>query len=260
MKLDKIIKILIGVWIVVLIIGAVNIVYFTGKNNKIQPSVKIEKCVEEKPSYNYLSSVTVFIKGKTFDCKKNEFKTLYIGTGVIIAETEYHTYILTNAHIAKNYTNNRKKVYLFIEDNNLESEVLATTVKRLPFLDLAVLRIRGKLINKHPIKGFGEPKIGEKAYMVGHHLGMKYIYGEGAVSGRDGLFLVVQIPTLWGNSGSGVFNKKGEMIGIIHSVPYVIVGFYSVYDIVYGYATDSIDIELFLKSIPELKSLDILNK
>ena len=260
MKLDKIIKVLAVILIMIL---TANVFYFVGRGNKVYvklPTVKIEKYVEEKPTYDYLCSVTVFIEGKTFNSEKNSFDSLYIGTGIVIAETKYYTYILTNTHVAEDYTDTKEKVYLFIKDNNIETDVPATIVKKLSVLDIAVLRVRGKLVNKRPIKGFAEPKIGEKTYMVGHHLGMKYIYGEGVISGYDNISLVAQLPVMWGNSGSGIFNKKGEMVGIIHSLPYTIVDFFPVFDVAHGFATDSEYIITFLRTIPELKNLSILNE
>lgn len=71
-----------------------------------------------------------------------------------------------------------------------------------------------KLAVKNPI-------VGERVYGVGHKGGLFYSYSEGIVSAfregdnSGGPFIQVQMPVYSGDSGSGVFNDHGELIGIV---------------------------------------------
>tara|TARA_Y100000310_G_C20674421_1_gene812117 strand:+ start:234 stop:1037 length:804 start_codon:yes stop_codon:yes gene_type:complete len=65
-------------------------------------------------------------------------------------------------------------------------------------------------------------RVGEEVHVVGHTVGIPYTYANGYLAGiRDdnlgqGMISVLQIsaPLYFGNSGGGVYNQKGELIGI----------------------------------------------
>ena len=187
------------------------------------------------PSFDYLKAVTVYIRGTSSN------GTGWAGTGIIVKGNDFVTYILTNAHIAGR---GKENVGLNIEDTDRYR--LATVVAMHDKLDLALIKINGTLKGKCPIKGISiRIKPQDKIYLVGHHLGRKYVYGEGVFAGYDGVQNIIQIPTLYGNSGSGVFNKEGKLISLIFAINRV--GFMDV-DCAHGLGIDSLNIIHFLKN------------
>lgn len=221
---------------------------------------------EIKPSYDYLKSVTVIIygigklpseefkgslirlKSKYYIISENLNIIKWLGTGVIIKIKNGYTYILTNAHIAgKKLTN----VTLFVEndDKNYEAEV----VQCHKILDIAVIKFKGKLKGKQVIKGIAVAKPQDKVYCVGHHLGVPYIYGEGVFAGYVGFYDKIQIPCMWGNSGSGIFDKEGNLVALVFGINYQTIFDSPVFDVAHAIAIDSISIKLFLNKINELK-------
>lgn len=199
--------------------------------------------LSEQPSYEYLKSVTVFINGTGTAIAEDGSaqRGTWAGTGVIINVTENYTYILTNAHVAGNTC---QDVELSIEDG--EYNILAKVLKFHPTLDLAVLRMKGQLTDKQQIRGISHGKEQDRVYIVGHHLGRRYIYGEGVYAGYDNEDILVQLPTLWGNSGSGVFNRAGKLIGLIYAISIRQISIFPVVDVAHGLAVDSKDIEEFI--------------
>jgi len=230
--------------------------YTAEKTKKLKQNIEqTKKELLKKPSYEYLKSVTVVIKGKTpANPVKGQIAQSWLGTGVIVKiekpdycialENYYcpdYTYILTNAHVAGKAHEN---VQLYVEnEDGLKS---ADVIKFHPKLDLALIRVYGELKGKRAIKGLSISKPQEPVYLVGHHLGRKYIYGEGVFAGYDRIYDVVQIPTLFGDSGSGVFNKDGKMVSLVFAVSSY--GFLGV-DVAHGIAVDGLSIKIFLKDL-----------
>lgn len=95
-----------------------------------------------------------------------------------------------------------------------------------PDKDLAILVGWDKLVPTHPIAPLNlDPYIGQHAVVVGHPSGMKWTLVYGNVSALrpnetwlDGVTVVDQIqiaaPIWFGNSGGGVFDEAGGLIGI----------------------------------------------
>ena len=91
--------------------------------------------------------------------------------------------------------------------------------------DLAMIEVKGNK-PKHDIARVSNigAGIGTKTYMVGHVQGLYYTYIEGVVSSyrqrmpvaatRNGPYMQVSAPIHLGNSGGGVFNEDGELLGI----------------------------------------------
>jgi S1-C subfamily serine protease len=69
------------------------------------------------------------------------------------------------------------------------------------------------------------PEVGEPIYVMGHQAGITWSYMVGIVSGyrndmsgvglqKSGPFIQVQAPMYGGNSGGGIFNEQGELVGM----------------------------------------------
>lgn len=94
--------------------------------------------------------------------------------------------------------------------------------------DLALLRAAGSAIPPHRIASLAKvtPSLGERIHVVGHVTGLYWTYTEGNVAAyREdmpdtsdvkmlGPWLQVSAPIFFGNSGGGIFNEYGELVGI----------------------------------------------
>jgi len=97
--------------------------------------------------------------------------------------------------------------------------------------DLAVLEVRGAtpLHGIARVRGGGgsgieSVKVGEPVATMGHPYGLWFSYSSGQVSGVrivdiDPMAIYIQTtaPTSKGNSGCGLFNADGELVGIAHA-------------------------------------------
>ncbi len=210
-----------------------------------------------KPEYNTLKSHTVFIIGcsggvdvsakliNLIGDDEDEAGGCWAGTGVVIKVTNTETYILTNNHVAGKQENN-PIIYVENEESKIEAEI----VKYHDYLDIAVIKVKGQLIGKTPIPGITTVFIQDPVYVVGHPLAVKYVYSEGVVAGYKGTSMLLQIPCIYGNSGSGVYNKDGKLAGLVFALE-VYPGFAGIPEarITHALIVDSESIQLFLKDL-----------
>lgn len=213
---------------------------------------------EVKPSYDYLKSVTVVVYGKgeetpasleeKFRQEKDdtdEGKVKWIATGVIVRITSRYTYILTNAHVTGS---KMKNVTLYIKDELLKVE--GECIAYHKNIDIAVIRVKGRLIGKRAIKGIAIARPQDKVYLVGNYLAHIYTYGEGVFAGYNDTDDIIQLPCLFGDSGSGVFNKDGNLVALVQGVEgQIIGGIFPLIDVAHTLCVDSSSIELFLNTI-----------
>jgi S1-C subfamily serine protease len=91
--------------------------------------------------------------------------------------------------------------------------------------DLALVKVTGKIIPDHAIVSLVRelPGVGERVFCVGHPKGMYWSYVEGTVSayrdtlemtGKTGPFVQINAAVYYGNSGGGVFDTSGRLLGI----------------------------------------------
>lgn len=218
---------------------ALELVRIRSKIEEIQKTLK-------KPSYDYLKSVTVYITGISIS-KELSFQS-WVGTGTIIAKKNDYTYILTNSHIIGKtfdyqtniFEDSNAIIYVHDGDYPLNAEVVNYKI----FTDLAIIRIKGTIKNKQSIKGFGNISIQDKVFLCGHHLGRKYIYGEGFFAGYNNGNAIIQLPILSGDSGSGVFNTSGELIAVVFAVAHLMDGV-PIVDVAHGICIDIESIRKF---------------
>jgi len=93
--------------------------------------------------------------------------------------------------------------------------------------DLAVIKVYSQGLVEHAVAELADsmPEVGESVICVGHPQGMYWTYVHGSVAAyRDGMpgpgpgkeikLIQVQAPIWFGNSGGGLFDKRGRLIGI----------------------------------------------
>lgn len=213
--------------------------------------IKYREVEEIKPTYEYLKSVTVRIFGylpqKTDESGTTRIQQKWSGTGVVIKidRKKQITYILTNAHVVTE----EEDTIIVIEDG--DRLVNAQVIKRHKYLDLAVIKIGTLLNNKIEIKGCANSKPQDKIYLAGHHLGKKYLYGEGVFAGYRGYSGIIQAPVLFGNSGSGVFDKYGKLVGIVFAGE--VYNDLGSMDVAHGMIVETYNIKMFLRELGLLK-------
>ncbi len=165
---------------------------------QIQDSLNIQR-----PTYEYLCSVTVPIIGQKGSEK-------WMGTGVIIKITEKYTYIITNNHVAPNDADRIQVIDMKVVDaENVKNDGIVA--------DLAIIRVPGKLNNRQEVNGYSIGYPQDKIYSVGMYLGLPYIYTEGTFAGYQGSDVLVNMPSLFGCSGSGIFDKDGNLIALLYA-------------------------------------------
>ena len=221
------------------------------RDQKIIEDKKTENEKKIKPTYEELKSHTVYVIGcsekdseetnLTYPVSKND--QCWSGTGVIVKVTDTETFILTNNHVAGR---NQESVKLYIENKTIPAEV----VKYHSYVDLAVIKITSKLKDKVAIPGVASVNIQDPIYVVGNHLGVKNVYSEGVVAGYEGISMLIQIPLIYGNSGSGAYDKNGNLVGLVYALE-IYSGFLGIPTarITHSLVVDSISIKTFLEDL-----------
>lgn len=168
-----------------------------------------------KPSYDYLESVTVYMFNRQSEDKG------VIGTGIIVKQNSNFSYIITNKHVCNENSINRCNIiiYKYGESVAIPLKFVRQTESKY---DLSLWKTSEFLPYKRAIKGLSSIKKSEKVYSVGNYLGYKYIYTEGTFAGYDqGGSFIFNLPCNRGCSGSGVYNKDGKLVSLLFAVDYI---------------------------------------
>lgn len=150
------------------------------------------------------------------------------GSGVIYTTDGY---ILTNYHVAESVENGTRTAVVTLYDG---SKYEATYVLGDMDRDVAVIKIDKNDCDKVVIGNSDASVIGERIYAIGNPNGDGITVTEGIISAKnhtttvrstkvtiknEDVFLVTA-PINAGNSGGGVFNVNGELIGLVNSKTY----------------------------------------
>ena len=210
-------------------------------------SLVMNKIERQVPDFEKLMNGTVVI-----------YNDKHMVGGVCIDEDETYYYILTVEHLLwgeKEYSRfpknavpessmglatNLGTIISFIKNDKLKEpvpkkEIINTTVQNRNYtsvagefiyvnsmLDLGFLRVYKSSGMKLEIIKIADitPEIGDEIYILGHPLGARYNLSKGIVSNLDRpFFMGVDAVMTFGNSGGGVFNSNGELVGICSRVP-----------------------------------------
>lgn len=97
--------------------------------------------------------------------------------------------------------------------------------------DLGRIRVNGVGVHGVAVIG-GRGKVGDRLHIIGHARGLNFSYLQGWVSGYREMemdrgvseYMQVTAPIYYGDSGGGIFNESGELVGVtsfIYKVPNV---------------------------------------
>jgi serine protease Do len=176
--------------------------------NKIKNQIK-------EVDVNYILNGSVFVQS-----------LLGMGSGTIVKKTNEGMYILTAYHvIAENYELSKYGFDVGVTvgysrrdyTDRIAGMILygAKIVKTDERNDLALLKTSYNDNNLNEIKvAETNPKIGDIVYSVGNPLGMLRTVSKGILSNVIGEFYISDNTCTYGNSGGGLFNKEGELIGV----------------------------------------------
>lgn len=147
----------------------------------------------------------------------NSSEEVGTGSGVIVTADGY---IVTNNHVIEN----GDEIFVYLQDG---SEYSATLIGTDDITDLAVIKIDASNL---PAAVFGissDLTVGNWVYAIGNPLGvLTSSVSRGIVSGLDRIISVegqqmslIQVDAAVnpGNSGGGLFNENGDLIGIVNS-------------------------------------------
>lgn len=173
-----------------------------------------------------------------FQVTEEETKTyctgVWVGDNIIITASHCIEGVLEhiNEQRSKPLTSKNLRIHYIVDKEvdevgkNPTGTHLGTCIGTDSVHDLALIRAEGNNIPTHGYAELSEqtPAIGEKVTVTGHPTGLYWSYIEGIVSAhradmpigedRMGPYIQVSIPVWYGNSGGGLFDSDGKLVGI----------------------------------------------
>ena len=208
-----------------------------------------------KPTYEEIRSHSVWIEGCAGGADHDDEVSFPVGeeggcwggTGVVIKTGYNEIYILTNNHVSGK---GEKDVKLYVENDKTHRLVKAEIVAQHRTVDAAVIKIYASLPGKKAITGIATANVQDDVYVVGNPLGVRDVYSEGVVAGYEDTSMLIQMPCIYGNSGSGVFNRDGKLVGLVFALE-MYHGFLGIPEarITHSLVVDSVSIRTFLKDL-----------
>jgi serine protease Do len=180
--------------------------------------------LSERIETSKLATVGVLQPGEDLTSPASKTHFTMRGTAVHLRDG----FIITARHVVEKDDNGRKIVpnHITVMTATLE-EVSATLVGGSAFLDLAVFQITGDIAARLPATRFAdrETSSGQPVYTIGYPLGWGPAMGFGKVGNTNTFLptsetrlLQLDLSACNGNSGGGVFNEQGELVGLMHAI------------------------------------------
>jgi len=156
------------------------------------------------------------------------------GSGTVIKLTNENMYILTCHHVIDMVLIWQEEIpELKVKVGYIRTDKYGETIGKTYYTaeivkydednDMALLKV--KLIDENLTEvsiAEIEPEKGDAVYSVGNPLGMIRTLSKGILANKEEGFYICDNTTTYGNSGGGLFNDKGELIG----VPSNVTGYY----------------------------------
>ncbi len=205
-----------------------NLTYFTQGDVIIQYAPKNEEQtpITDKGVSAYVASVAAntVVEVTTETVETDNYYGQYItegaGSGVIISSTENGSYILTCAHVIEGAA----KITVKLKDG---TEYEADSYICDAESDIGVIKLNVKGLPIATVGNFDEVVVGETVVAIGNPLGtLGGSVSNGIISALDRDIIIdgttyhllqTNAEINPGNSGGGLFNAKGELIGIVNA-------------------------------------------
>ena len=179
---------------------------------------KVNESVKEVNISNIIDS-DVFVKG-----------LFGLGAGTVIKKTDSEMYILTCHHVVEDIIQANDMGFAIKatigytkkdSTNTLSGMVVygAKVIKYDADVDLALLKVNtiDNSLVAAPIAAV-EPQKGDILYSVGSPLGLLRTISTGILANKEDGYFIFDGTTTFGNSGGGLYNRKGELVGVPSNV------------------------------------------
>lgn len=176
------------------------------KTSQRTKNIEVARGLDAKSIYQLVSDTVVLIKSDNAGKKTQGSGVAYFVGG---SRENPVTWIATNAHVVTDSPQVQVK---------WKGEKYSAAVKFIDNdIDLALLMIEGIRVPTVTVRA-DQPDIGESVYAIGSPLGLENSISDGILSGKrakdDILLLQTTAPISPGNSGGGLFDSQGKLIGI----------------------------------------------
>ena len=148
---------------------------------------------------------------------KQEALSMSFGAGVLLQATSTGYLFATARHVISasdwSVTSNRRAMVA------LESGIWsgADVVARSRDLDLALVWLPRHSGTTTFVQPVAPPRDGEEIFVIGHPEGLKFTLSTGIISRTQNSVLQISAPVSPGNSGGPVYDRKGNLVGIVSS-------------------------------------------
>lgn len=190
--------------------------------NKEEAIAEIEQEKKERDNYLTLYSterITYPYNPESFDDKENKGKRS--GSGFLLSKDGY---IVTNYHVIEN----TKKVTVRGVNSNKNSSLSVKVIYTDTINDMALLQLEDKISIESPVYKIRNTTcdVGESIYVLGYPLttsmGEDIKLTDGLISSQNGfkgdtVSYQISAPVQPGNSGAPLFDKDGNIIGIVNA-------------------------------------------
>ena len=160
----------------------------------------------------YLSSVSLI----------NKNREVYGSGTIIYSKPNQQLFILTAAHVVKGFQNNKENIYI---STGFDTSIRIMEVYKIDYIkDLALIRSKKKEKLVRPFVNISNNNqhIGDNIWVVGAPNGTERTLTYGIISNfqklNGKLLYRTTADIYYGNSGGGMFDYKGELIGVAHGV------------------------------------------
>ena len=162
-----------------------------------------------KGPYSHMQQVTA----------KIENKSGHIGAGVVVSPNGL---IITANHLTTEPGWPDHKLVTVTLNNKTYTGVVKKDIYS-EFIDICFIKIPAIDLKYAKVENWGSYGIGDSVYTLGHPLAFDFVVSKGIIGqfhedGR-GQKIMVDMTINQGNSGGGLFNEEGGLIGVIIEVP-----------------------------------------
>jgi len=130
-----------------------------------------------------------------------------------------HTFVLTAAHVADAGSG----FELYVEEIIGVDKVKALPIYVNKEYDIAIVKLESELTTIKPIKwkrkDYWDVKVGEDLYYTGNPMGIQRLSIRGTVAKVYSDMIIMQGFAYDGASGSAIFDRRGNVVGIVSAIP-----------------------------------------